>query len=120
MFDDKELQMMISLDLMFIEFLDPVVAQLERHITQRARSHNHLDYQLLRSIPGVGEILSLIILYETHDIKRFKTLITSRLGLPFLSWQRCFVPVHPKNWWRTFLSVARLYRWRLSISCSLR
>ncbi len=74
LFDDQELQMMISLDLMFIEFLDPVVAQLERHIRQKARSHNHLDYQLLRSIPGVGEILSLIILYETHDIKRFKTV----------------------------------------------
>ncbi len=74
LFDDKELQMMISLDLMFIEFLDPVVAQLERHITQKARSHNHLDYQLLRTIPGVGAILSLIILYETHDIKRFKTV----------------------------------------------
>jgi len=74
LFDDKELQMMISLDLMFIEFLDPVIAQLERHITQKARNHNHLGYQLLRSIPGVGEILSLIILYETHDIKRFKTV----------------------------------------------
>jgi transposase len=74
LFDDKELQMMISLDLMFIEFLDPVIAQLERHIKQKAKHHNHLDYQLLRSIPGVGEILSLIILYETHNIKRFKTV----------------------------------------------
>ncbi len=74
LFDDKELQMMISLDLLFIEFLDPVIAQLERHIRDKAKHHNHLDYQLLRSIPGVGEILSLIILYETHDIKRFKTV----------------------------------------------
>jgi transposase len=74
LFDDKELQMMISLDLLFIEFLDPIIAQLERHIREKARYHNHLDYQILRSIPGVGEILSLIILYETHDIKRFKTV----------------------------------------------
>lgn len=74
LFDDKELEMMISLDLMFIEFLDPVIADLERHIRQKARYHSHLDYQILRSIPGVGEILSLIILYETHDIKRFKTV----------------------------------------------
>ena len=74
LFDDQELQMMISLDLMFIEFLDPVIANLERHIQQKARHHNHLDYQLLRSIPGVGEILSLIILYETHAIKRFKAV----------------------------------------------
>ena len=74
LFDDKELQMMISLDLMFMEFLDPIIAHLERHIREKAKYHNHLDYQLLRSIPGVGEILSLIILYETHDIKRFKTV----------------------------------------------
>jgi transposase len=74
LFDDKELQMMLSLDLLFIEFLDPVIAELERHIRRQARYHNHLDYQILRSIPGVGEILSLIILYETHEIKRFKTV----------------------------------------------
>jgi len=35
LFDDKELQMMISLDLMFIEFLDPVIANLERQILRR-------------------------------------------------------------------------------------
>lgn len=74
LFDDQELRMMMALDLMFIEFLDPIIADLERHIRQKARYHNHLDYQILRSIPGVGEILSLIILYETHDIKRFKTV----------------------------------------------
>ncbi|NIV96658.1 IS110 family transposase [candidate division KSB1 bacterium] len=74
LFDDKELQMMISLDLLFIEFLDPLIAKLERHIRQQARYHSHLAYQILRSIPGVGEILALIILYETHDIKRFKTV----------------------------------------------
>lgn len=74
LFDNQELRMMIALDLLFIEFLDPVIADLERHIRQQARYHNHLDYQILRSIPGVGEILSLIILYETHDIRRFKTV----------------------------------------------
>jgi len=74
LFADKELQLLISSDLKFIEFLDPVIAQLERHIRGKARYHNHLDYQILRSIPGVGEILSLIILYETHDINRFKSV----------------------------------------------
>ena len=27
---------------------------------------------LLRSVPGVGQILALVILYEVHDIRRFK------------------------------------------------
>ena len=33
LFDNEELQLMIQLDLKHIEFLDPVIADLERHIT---------------------------------------------------------------------------------------
>ncbi len=74
LFDDLDLQMIIASDLEFIESLDPIIAKLEWRITQQAKNHNHTDYQLLRSIPGVGEILALIILYETHNIRRFKTV----------------------------------------------
>jgi len=30
-----------------------------------------VTYQLLRSVPGIGLVLALILLYEIHDIKRF-------------------------------------------------
>lgn len=73
-FDEEELQLMVEKDLEYIDFLDPVIAELERYIRQRAQFHNRRDYQLLLTIPGVGDILSLIILYETHDITRFKTV----------------------------------------------
>jgi transposase len=36
-----------------------------------AKIHDPASLQLLRSIPGVGKILSLILLYEIHDIRRF-------------------------------------------------
>lgn len=74
LFADEDIRMIINSDLDLIEALDPIIAKLEWRITQQAKDHNHTDYQLLRSIPGVGEILSLIILYETHDIHRFKTV----------------------------------------------
>jgi transposase len=47
---------------------------LERQIIKQAKHHNHHDYFLLTTIPGIGEILALIILYETHDITRFATV----------------------------------------------
>ena len=43
----------------------------EKHIKERAYHHNGTDYSLLKSVTGIGDILALSILYETHDIKRF-------------------------------------------------
>jgi transposase len=40
-------------------------------ILTKARQHDLLCMHLLRSIPGVGQILALVILYEIHDIHRF-------------------------------------------------
>jgi transposase len=36
-----------------------------------AKAHNPTALQLLQTIPGIGKILSLVILYELHDITRF-------------------------------------------------
>lgn len=73
-FDDIDTRMVVASDLQFIDALDPIIAKLEWRITRQAKSHNPTDYQLLQSIPGVGPMLALIILYETHDITRFKTV----------------------------------------------
>ncbi len=74
LFSEEELRIMIEKDLEYIDFLDPLIAELERYIRRKARFHNHRDYQLLLTIPGVGDILALIILYETHTVSRFKTV----------------------------------------------
>ena len=36
-----------------------------------AKHHDAFAYHLLRSIPGVGRILSLVLLYEIENIDRF-------------------------------------------------
>jgi transposase len=45
--------------------------KLEYYITKKAKVHDGDSLFRLRTIPGIGETLSLIILYEIHDIKRF-------------------------------------------------
>ena len=36
-----------------------------------AKEHDHNTLYRLRTVPGIGKILSLVILYEIHDITRF-------------------------------------------------
>jgi transposase len=44
---------------------------LESYLVRQAKQHDAQAFQLLRSIPGVGKVLALTILYEIHDVKRF-------------------------------------------------
>lgn len=50
---------------------DRVIAALERDILQSARSHDPVSLALLKTIPGVGRIIALNLLYEIENIERF-------------------------------------------------
>jgi transposase len=43
----------------------------EPYIVQTAKAHDAQTFYRLRSIPGVGKILALVLLYEIHAIQRF-------------------------------------------------
>lgn len=58
-------------ELFMIESYDRVIMQMEQRIEQHARDFKLQDYRLLRTVPGIGKILALTVLYETIDIKRF-------------------------------------------------
>jgi transposase len=60
-------------ELFMIESYDRVIMQMEQRIEKHARDFKLQDYRLLRTVPGIGKILALTILYETIDIKRFPT-----------------------------------------------
>jgi transposase len=53
---------------------DPLIAELERYIIKTAKHHDPVAYALLKTIPCVGRILGLVILYEIENIKRFPTV----------------------------------------------
>jgi len=70
-FDDPDVRTSITCDLELIDHLDRLKWNLESYILNNAREHNPQALYLLRTIYGVGPILSLVILYEIHDINRF-------------------------------------------------
>jgi transposase len=70
-FPDPSVRKSIEVDLQLLDFYDRLLSNLECYIEKSAKGHNVHSWYLLRSIPGVGKILSLILLYEIHDIRRF-------------------------------------------------
>jgi len=70
-FEDPEVQKSVEVDLAAINSFNHILKPLEWHIEKTAKQHDYHTLYLLRSIPGVGQILALVILYEIHDIKRF-------------------------------------------------
>jgi transposase len=70
-FPDPSVRKSIEVDLELLDFYDRLLSDLECYIEKSAKGHNVHSWYLLRSIPGVGKILSLVLLYEIHDIGRF-------------------------------------------------
>ena len=62
---------MIGCDVSLIDQYDTLLQKIELYILKHAKVHRPQDLFLLQTIPGVGEILSLVILYEIHDISRY-------------------------------------------------
>jgi transposase len=70
-FDHPCVQQNMALDMALVDCYDPLLAELERYIETTAHSHEPVSLALLRTIPGVGNILALVMLYEIEDIARF-------------------------------------------------
>jgi transposase len=70
-FPDPAVQKSIEVDLALITYYDRLLTNLELDLVQTAKAHDAQTFFRLRSIPGVGKILALVLLYEIHDIHRF-------------------------------------------------
>jgi transposase len=70
-FADPAVQKSIEVDLALIGHYDELLRDVELSILKAAKQHNANTLYLLRTVPGIGEILSLVLLYEIHDIQRF-------------------------------------------------
>jgi len=58
-------------DLDLIAYYDKVIRELESYLVRSAKGHDASTLQILHTIPGIGKILSLVMLYEIHHIGRF-------------------------------------------------
>jgi transposase len=70
-FTEDAVRRSVELDLALIETYDRELDELERHIVKTAKEHDPRAFAVLRSVPGIGRILALIILYEMHTVERF-------------------------------------------------
>jgi transposase len=70
-FPDPEVQMSIAADLELIDHYDHLLNAIELFVVRNARHHDPHALYLLKTVPGIGKVLSLVILYEIHDINRF-------------------------------------------------
>jgi transposase len=70
-FPDPDVRRSVEVDLEMVAHYDEVIRELELHLVRRAKEHDPHAFHRLRSVPGIGKILALTILYEIHDIGRF-------------------------------------------------
>ena len=70
-FPEPAVHKSIVVDLALINTDDRLLTGLELDLVQTAKAHEAQTFYRRRSIPGVGKILALVLLYEIHDIYRF-------------------------------------------------
>ena len=71
-FPDPAVQRNIDVDLGLVAYYDTMLRELEYFSLRTAKNHDANTLYRLRTVPGIGKILSLVILYEIHDMSRFK------------------------------------------------
>jgi hypothetical protein len=80
---------MVRMDMQLIDELDTLIRQAGLSIVNRAKVHIAAMFYRLRSIPGVGKVLGLIMMYDIHQISRFppRPILTSRWS--DMRWRTC-------------------------------
>lgn len=90
-FRDPVVRASVEADLALCSAYDERINALEKLIEQHARAHAPSALTLLRTIPGVGAILGLTILYEIDTIERFPRV------QDFSSYCRLIKPEHSSD-----------------------
>jgi transposase len=73
-FPDPAVHKSLEVDLALLGAYDPLLSALEWHSVQAAKPHDAHTLSLLQTVPGIGNILSLVLLYEIHAIQRFPSV----------------------------------------------
>jgi hypothetical protein len=70
-FADLAVQKSIAVDLALIGHYDQLLNDMELPIVNTAKQHDVHALYRLHSVPGIGKLLALVILYEVQDSRRF-------------------------------------------------
>src|SRR5512145_1355219 len=69
-FPDPAVQKSVEVALALMDSYDRLLSNLELTIRQTAKQHAAQSLYRLQSVPGIGTILRVVLLYEIHDITR--------------------------------------------------
>ena len=61
----------IEVDVSLIDHYDQLLGEVELYLTRTAKTHDVQPFARLQSVPGIGQILALVILYKIQDSARF-------------------------------------------------
>jgi transposase len=70
-FPDPSVRKTIEVDVSLIDHYDQLLGEVELYLTRSAKVHDVQTCARLHSVPGIGQILALVLLYEIQDIARF-------------------------------------------------
>ena len=70
-FPDVSTRSMLQADLAIVSALDQQIKRLESELVRTAKIHDPQTFARLRTVPGIGPVLALTVLYEVHHIDRF-------------------------------------------------
>jgi transposase len=87
-FEHPSTKLSITTDLNLIESYDTQIAALETHLLKSAQVDDPATIGFLRTVPGIGQILGLVLLYEIDTIRRFPEVGN------FLSYSRLVACTH--------------------------
>ncbi len=90
-FEQESTRQNVEADLQMIGHYDQLLKQLESNLLRQAKRQDPQACFLLQTIPGVGKILSLVMLYELHTVDRFASVGD------FLSYARLVTPKHTSD-----------------------
>ena len=66
-FVDPEVRKSIETNLALLDHYDGLLTDLELYLVRTAKVHDVNAFYRLRSVPGIGKVLALVLLYEIHD-----------------------------------------------------
>src|SRR5437660_12706568 len=73
-FADPAVPKSIEVDLALSTYDDQLLSDVELSIVKAAKHQDANTLDLLQTVPGISKLLSLVLLYEIHDIDRFPTV----------------------------------------------
>jgi transposase len=70
-FNDPSVYKNMEVDLQLLDHFGDLIGKVEWYLEKHAKEHTPKNLCLLRTVPGIGITLAMVILYEIHDITRF-------------------------------------------------